>query len=239
MDLPQFGLQNGHWDLRQDVDKYLGQQSFQGKTVVDVGTASGFLCFEMEKRGANVIAFDRLLGDATDDVGLIPFYNYEARFGRTLEQAIETRTERQRKLQRSFWLSHRLLRSNARLYCGNAYAAPSGIGPVDYCFFGCILLHLRDPLLALSSFAGITRERIIITDNREDIGASNEAHPLMFLRANKDDLGNAGTWWYITPALLQQYLGILGFTQFTLTFHQARSVKGNQDANMYTLVAER
>jgi hypothetical protein len=238
MDLPQFGLQAGPWDLRNDVDNYLGHQSFQGKTVVDVGTASGFLCFEMEKKGADVIAFDRVLTDSTDDAGLIPFYNYAARFGTTIEQTIQARLEGQQKLQRSFWLSHRLLGSKARLYCGNAYAAPSDIGQIDYCFFGCILLHLRDPLLALSTFAGLTREKIIITDNFEDIGAQSEA-PVMFLRATNHNPGNPGTWWYITPALLKQYLEILGFSKFALTFHHARSVQGDRDAKMYTLVAER
>ncbi len=238
MELPQFGLQTGHWDLRNDIENYLGHQSFQGKTVIDVGTASGFLCFEMEKRGADVIAFDRTLSDSTDDAGLIPFHNYEARFGRSMAQTIAHRQKAQKDLQRSFWLSHRLLQSKARLYCGNAYSAPDDIGQIDYCFFGCILLHLRDPLLALSSFAGITREKIIITDNREHIGILNET-PVMFLRANDNDLTNPGTWWYLSPVLLEQYLAILGFKKFLLTFHKARSVLGNQDANMYTLVAER
>lgn len=238
MDLPQFGLQNGHWDLRNDVENYLGHQDFQGKTVIDVGTASGFLCFEMEKLGANVIAFDRTLSDSTDDAGLIPFYNYQERLGKTIAETIAGRLDGQRRLQRSFWLSHRLLGSKARLYCGNAYTAPVEIGQVDYCFFGCILLHLRDPLLALSSFGSITREKIIITDTLEEIGNVGEL-PVMFLRAIKDDLSNAGTWWYISPVLLQQFLGVLGFNKFTLTFHKAYSVQGKQDANMYTLVAER
>lgn len=135
-DLPQFGVQPGYWDLRSDVDNYLGHQDFQGKAVIDVGTASGYLCFEMEKRGASVVAFDRPLNVATDDAGLIPFYNYQEQFGKTMEQAVNERLEGQLHYQRTFWLTHRLLKSKARLYYGNVYTPPEDIGVVDYCFFG-------------------------------------------------------------------------------------------------------
>src|SRR5204863_8950700 len=73
IELPQLGLQVGQWDLRDDIDAYLGHQSFASKRVVDVGTASGFVSFELEKRGADVIAFDRDLDDRSDDMGLVPF----------------------------------------------------------------------------------------------------------------------------------------------------------------------
>jgi hypothetical protein len=192
----------------------------------------------MEKRGASVIAFDRYIKDASDDLGLIPYYDFQTRFGYTLEQVVELRKKSQIALQNSFWLSHRLLNSKARLYCGNVYDGVGGIGQVDYCFFGCILLHLRDPLIALSTFANITREKIIITETHEEIGACANA-PVMFLRANVNDQANHGTWWYLTPKLLETYLGVLGFKHFTLTFHRGRSLQANNDATFFTLVAER
>ena len=238
MDLPEFGLQTGEWDLRRDVDNYLGNQIFQGKTVVDVGTASGFLAFEMEKRGAAVVAFDRNLSDVHDDAGLIPYHDFSPRFGYPFERGLEIRIQNLRKLRNSFWLSHRLLKSKIRLYAGNAYAGASDIGTVDYSFFGCILLHLRDPLLALAAFAKITRERMIITDTHENIGTLAE-YPVMFLRVNVADPGNRGTWWYLTPALLKQYLAVLGFVRFSLSYHSALHVDGNRDAGLFTLVAER
>src|SRR5713226_1761530 len=49
-DLPGAGQVGHHWDLRDTIDDYLGRYKFSGKTVLDVGTASGFLTFEMEKR---------------------------------------------------------------------------------------------------------------------------------------------------------------------------------------------
>jgi 2-polyprenyl-3-methyl-5-hydroxy-6-metoxy-1,4-benzoquinol methylase len=58
MDLPGFGSVIGQWDLRGRFDNYTGRVPLAGRTVVDVGTASGFLSFDAEKRGALVTGFD-------------------------------------------------------------------------------------------------------------------------------------------------------------------------------------
>src|SRR6266403_2835052 len=58
LDLPSFGAVEGHWDLRGRFDEYVGYTDLRDKTVLDVGTASGFLSFEAEKRGATVVSID-------------------------------------------------------------------------------------------------------------------------------------------------------------------------------------
>jgi hypothetical protein len=58
MELPDHGVTNGEWDLRRGVDEYLGNVSFAGQRVLEIGPASGFLTFEMEKRGAEVISVE-------------------------------------------------------------------------------------------------------------------------------------------------------------------------------------
>jgi hypothetical protein len=55
MELPSHGVINGEWDLRAGVHDYLGRVEFAGKRVLEIGPASGFLTFEMEKRGAGVV----------------------------------------------------------------------------------------------------------------------------------------------------------------------------------------
>ena len=52
MDLPAFGRVGGQWDLRGTVDDYLGRFDFRDKRALDIGAASGFLTFAMERRGA-------------------------------------------------------------------------------------------------------------------------------------------------------------------------------------------
>src|SRR5436190_20625460 len=59
MDLPELGVVHGHWDLRGRFDDYLGGVSVAGKSVIDIGTATGFLSFESEKHDASkVVSFD-------------------------------------------------------------------------------------------------------------------------------------------------------------------------------------
>ena len=52
MDIPNHGTVQGEWDLRGREAAYLGHTSLQGKRVLEVGTASGHLCFAMETMGA-------------------------------------------------------------------------------------------------------------------------------------------------------------------------------------------
>ncbi len=58
MDLPNHSTVGTTWDLRDCAEDYLGRLDYQNKRTLDVGTASGFLTYEMEKRGANVVSFD-------------------------------------------------------------------------------------------------------------------------------------------------------------------------------------
>jgi hypothetical protein len=59
MELPGLGVIEGRdWDLRGRVDEYLGNVDFAGKRVLEIGPASGFLTFEMEKRGAEVVSVE-------------------------------------------------------------------------------------------------------------------------------------------------------------------------------------
>src|SRR5947209_7407317 len=74
MEIPGYGLVNGAWDLRGSVGAYLGGVDLHGRRVLEMGTASGFLCFEMEKRGAEVVAYDL---SEKQDWDLVPFAGRE------------------------------------------------------------------------------------------------------------------------------------------------------------------
>src|SRR5947209_17361874 len=47
-DIPEHGTVGEAWDLRGKEQEYLGGVSFRGKRVLELGTASGFLCRWME-----------------------------------------------------------------------------------------------------------------------------------------------------------------------------------------------
>ena len=82
MTLPEIGEVDGYWDLRDCTDAYLGNYNFQGKRVLDVGAASGFLSFAMEERGAEVVSFDIDDGANWD---IVP--NFQRDLGTELEVA--------------------------------------------------------------------------------------------------------------------------------------------------------
>ena len=97
MEIPGYGLVEGPWDLRGGVDDYLGNVDLNGKRVLEVGTASGFLCFTMEGRGADVVAYD-LSDEQSWDV--VPYAQYD-------HASFDTeRREHLRKLNTSWWLAH-------------------------------------------------------------------------------------------------------------------------------------
>jgi len=155
IDVPGYGTVSGPWDLRGQVDAYLGGVDLRGKRVLELGTASGFLCVEMEKRGAEVVAYD--LSDDYDGE-LVPFPQYRETSPEPDRRAFV------RRMNNAWWLVHRAFQSSARMVYGSVYDVPAGIGEVDVATFGSILLHLCDPYRALASAAQLVRETIIVTD---------------------------------------------------------------------------
>jgi hypothetical protein len=159
MDLPGYGEVGGEWDLRGTEESYLGGVSFQGKRVLELGTASGYLCRYMEGKGADVIGFDLSAEQRWD---LIPFAELDLP---TLEDSMKNHIER---LKNGWWFAHHLFGDRARAVYGNIYDIPREIGPVDIATFGAILVHLRDPFQALRSALRLTRETVIVTEVHPD-----------------------------------------------------------------------
>src|ERR1041384_3022401 len=73
MNLPGYGEVGGEWDLRGGEEFYLGRVSFEGKRVLELGTASGHLCRYMERQGAEVIGFDLSIDRFWDFVPFVGF----------------------------------------------------------------------------------------------------------------------------------------------------------------------
>ena len=56
-----------------------------------------------------------------------------------------------KRLNNAFWLCHKAYNSKAKVVYGTVYEIPEEIGMVDISTFGSILLHVRDPFLALQN----------------------------------------------------------------------------------------
>jgi len=239
IDLPTLGTQVGHWDLRSGVEDYLGHQTFTGKRVIDVGTASGFLCFEMEKRGAQVIAFDSDGGLVDRHHDVIPYHDFEERFQLEYNDLFRELLAGLDRLKNSYWLSHRLLGSKARVLYGNIYDPPGieTLGDIDYVFFGNILLHLQNPLRAIAGFASQAREKCIITETA--VSEADDDNPAAYLAIDDALKDNFHTWWRFTPGFFRRFLTALGYKRFTVRFHDQNWVLNRQKVRHFTIVAER
>ena len=160
IDLPSFGTIPGDWDLRECTDAYLGNYDFRGRRVLDVGAASGYLTFEMERRGADVVSFD--LDDGAN-WNIVPHFKLASE----LEEIRRRRSDTLVALKKAYWLAHRDLSSSARAVYGNIYEMDDAIGELDVAYFGMIVGHLRDPYQALFEGARRAREAVIITSSFE------------------------------------------------------------------------
>ncbi len=233
MDLPGFGTVEGEWDLRAGVETYLGHVDVRGKRVLDVGTASGFLAFTMEARGADVVAYDLPPGE---DMDIVPYA------GDDLERQRAAWRDGLDRVHNSFWLAHRALRSGVRMAYGKVYEVPEGLGAFDVAVFGSILLHLRDPFRALEQVAALTRATIVVTDvlARRSLlvpALSRWFGPAMTFLPSLEPGAPRNAWWHLTPRCVVRMLGVLGFPSATVTYHSQPYL--GRAVRLFTVVARR
>ena len=234
IDIPGYGFIKGDWDLRQGVDRYLGRVDFTRKRVLEMGTANGFLCFEMERRGADVVAVDLSEEQSWD---IVPYAKSDT------EATDATRKAHMRTINNAYWLGHSAFGSRAKVVYTSAYSVPEQIGAVDVSTFGAILLHLRDPFLALWNALRLTKETVIVTERlvRGDMFPLNVRdafqRPAMRFYPNPQTGEPYESWWSLSPALVRRFIGVLGFEASTVTYH--RQLYRGRPARLYTVVGHR
>lgn len=202
MELPGLGVQRGHWDLRGRFEDYVGDVDVKGKSVLDVGTATGFLSFEAERLGASrVVSLD--MSDVRQQA-FIPFKDKPYR--EDYESWIRQYSITIDRWKNAYWLCHRLLNSNAKVFYGDIYALPLELGQFDIAVVGAVLEHLSDPVSALISIGRLTRERLVLVtpmiESDEKIARFEPS-----VGRPEDDF----TWWTYSVGLYREVLAILGF----------------------------
>jgi tRNA (mo5U34)-methyltransferase len=136
----------GWFDMRGRVSSYGLPERMDGMRVLDIGTWDGFWAFEMERRGAEVVALDV---DHERD------YDWPPR----------RRPAELKELDRGAGL--RLVKEITgstveRVRCNIYDIDPANLGTFDLVFCGVVLIHLRDQLLALERFASVCHGRLIL-----------------------------------------------------------------------------
>ena len=203
----------GQIDLRKTVSKVL-PDDLAGKRALDVGTFDGFWAFEMERRGADVVAIDVPALEAAE----WPAINRARLEAQAREWGLE--------LGRGFRLAAEALGSSVeRVECHVQQLARERIGgPVDFVFSGAILLHLRDPVGALERIHGVLEPggMLVIlepfstrTTIRSPRGAVADFQPL----------STPFNWWLPNLAALRGWLAAAQFEAIQrLGFHRPPAV---------------
>jgi hypothetical protein len=207
MELPASGRQRGVWNLIGRFDDYVAGTNLARRTVLDVGTASGFLTFEAERRGAVVTSLDA--GDP-DQIDQLP--HRDGDYVRDYPRWRANAAEWLERMQNSYWLSHHEFGSRATCIYGDVYRLEPTVGIFDVVIVGQILVHLRDGLTALTAAASVCRETIVITE-----GSFDNPTPIAALsgRAARPELPY--TWYQYSYGWYREVLAMLGFSTVEIT----------------------
>ncbi len=224
--LPSGEMVSGQWDLRDNVQAYLGDVEFAGKSVLEIGPASGFLSYHMERSGAQVTAIEPSLERLWDCVPM-PGIDFDA-WRQTFLVSVQ-------RVRNAFWYLHRQYGSSVRVVETDPETLPAEVGEFDVGVFASMLLHCRSPFSVLEGCLARVRETVIVTD-LHDIAMDGQpvCRLLPDVRHKQID-----TWWALSPDFVVQALGVLGFGNARVTTHyQKRGVDG-QMIPLFTVVATR
>jgi O-methyltransferase len=207
MDLPGHGVIEGRdWDLRGRVDDYLGNVDFAGQRVLEIGPASGFLTFEMEKRGGDVVSVEVTAEHGWD------FVPYPAE---RLEEVFGPRRIVMQQLKNSYWLSHAAFRSKANVFYGDVYNLPAALGKFDVAVMAAVLLHCRDPLRIVEECGKLANTLVIVDKFYPDLDGA----PLCRLAPTPENF-LWHTWWHFSTQFFTQFLAVMGFARSEASTHQ-------------------
>jgi len=223
--LPDGRLTPGQWDLRGTADQYLGGIAVDGKRVIEIGPATGFLSFHMEKSGAQVVCVEPPMDTFWE---LIPRFNNSIVWRQNFARHIT-------RIRNSFWYLHQLYNSQIESYEADVYDLPPDIGKFDIAVFGSVLLHCCSPVKILQSVGDLVEDHIVIC---ERYFADLAGQPVSRLLPSRDN-GVNETWWEFSPLFFQQYLGVLGFPNSSVTRHRQWYAAGESWVEMFTVVAAR
>lgn len=190
------GIETPGWfDLREIVATMPFPASLEGKRCLDIGTFDGFWAFEMESRGGDVLAIDvidpvRWDWPAGSEHATLEAINARKRGGAGFELVAETLKSKVRRRELSVY-----------------DLDPEDVGQFDFVYLGSLLLHLRDPVLALTQMRKVCSGSAVICD------AVDTFKSLLFPREAVSSLDAVGRpwWWRPNVAGLERMADAAGF----------------------------
>jgi tRNA (mo5U34)-methyltransferase len=197
LDLGHGLLTPGEFNHIPHLPKYRLPESLTGQRVLDVGTFDGFWAFEFERRGAaEVLALDV---ETMAEIDFPP----------PVRAAMDPATLAT-PLGRGFAIAHAALASRVERRTGSVYRLdPAEWGSFDVSHIGNVLVHLRDPALALQRLRAVTEGMAIISEVvDEDLDGLGDV-PLMRYMGGQINCN----WWRYSTASLKRLALDAGFAR--------------------------
>jgi SAM-dependent methyltransferase len=205
MDFPDGTSVRGHWDIRGRFAEYIGRYPISGKTVLDVGTATGFLAFSAEQAGARVTALE--MRDAWEFTRVphqgSPYQRDRADWVRSMHE------HHLRPLKAGFWHAWHKFNSSVEVIYTPLDRLHAWDRTFDVVLAGAIIEHLSDPVSAIGILARLAREAVIIAFT--NVVDTDE----LLMRPTEHGMSNPAVdfeWWLLSRGLYRQVFENLGFT---------------------------
>jgi SAM-dependent methyltransferase len=228
MTFPDGETVEGQWDLRDIFEQYIGHYELKGKTVLDVGTASGFLAFEAERAGATVTAIDASSADEFDRIqfGKSKFHTDRRAWSDDLNDWLL-------RLKSGYWYAHNRLESRVETIYMPLNSLPWWDRCFDVVLAGAIVEHLADPITFISNIARVAKEAVII-------GFTPMKKSKRWMMEPMNNWSNPAidhTWWRISRGLYQRTFDNVGFDLEVLPSYAYW--EGKDKHKRYTMIARR
>jgi SAM-dependent methyltransferase len=221
----------GDWTI-PDFENYIGGYDLRGKSVLDVGTATGFLAFNAERVGADVTGLDAATAHEFTRVPFAQSPSYQD----IASHRADWTTGNLVPIKKSWWYGWHKNRSKARCVYAPIHQLYEWDQMFDVVLAGAIIEHLSDPIYSIGAWTKVASEAVIIpfTDVIEDDSL------LMRPMTPWNDSTFSYLWWQLSRGLWRQVFNNVGFeVSFAVARAQNSTLSGLADVARPTIIARR